>query len=658
MLCIVCLPVAAQTDSLETILATPGLSDREQLEILQRLIIERREHDLVHKADYAQRYLALAEKLNDKPSLAFAWKTVGSIESDDGEYAASIRSYLKALELYTTLHDSTEMVYALNNIGVSYFFIGEYRKAIENYVASLDLAETFDFVPGAMTALMNIALVYGSMENYDMGVTYLNKVLPMVVSKDTASVPYVLSNLGFMHFHRKEYTEATQYVRQALLLAEKMGMNYIIQGSYTLLGAIKRETGQRDSAYYYLKLAKEKNDAENIKDVELMILNELYLTEKKFGNRQDALEVGVRALTLAKQQRQVKWIKSIAYNLYDDYYNLGDHKRAADNLYEAYVFSDSISSRLNEQISTAWTFEQENRQLAQKNAEIENRLNVLGFTLSLQRGINVVIALLLIITVFVLFRLRKISRRLKTVNALLNNRNGELSALNARLEQSQQETARLTSFIVHDLKSPLNSMLSGLQTLKHLGSLNEGQQTIAGAMNTVARRGIELVHQLLELDSDRTSVALRKEMVSSQALRKSVDAEFGPIAREKDIALVVEGDDFEFLSVQSHLSRILANLTSNAIKFSPRTSAVTVTVHRVEEHVVLKVADQGPGFTEADKQMLYTKLKRLSARPTGGESSHGLGLALVKALVDQLGGSISLETTAGKGATFTVRFPA
>ena len=74
-------------------------------------------------------------------------------------------------------------------------------------------------------------------------------------------------------------------------------------------------------------------------------------------------------------------------------------------------------------------------------------------------------------------------------------------------------------------------------------------------------------------------------------------------------------------------------------------------------HITFEVIDQGPGFTETDREKIYGKFQKLSARPTGGESSNGLGLATVSMLVKKLQGTIQLHSSPGQGAAFTVNIP-
>jgi signal transduction histidine kinase len=102
--------------------------------------------------------------------------------------------------------------------------------------------------------------------------------------------------------------------------------------------------------------------------------------------------------------------------------------------------------------------------------------------------------------------------------------------------------------------------------------------------------------------------------------------------------------------------QVMNNLISNAIKFSPPGREVSVRV-RVEGGMsVVEVQDQGPGISAEDRSHLFEKFARLSARPTAGESSTGLGLSIVKRLVESMGGTVDCRSAPGEGATFVLRF--
>jgi two-component system, sensor histidine kinase and response regulator len=111
------------------------------------------------------------------------------------------------------------------------------------------------------------------------------------------------------------------------------------------------------------------------------------------------------------------------------------------------------------------------------------------------------------------------------------------------------------------------------------------------------------------------------------------------------------------LADASALDQVLDNLVSNAIKFSPPDKQLFLTVQSDGHFGECIIRDEGPGFTMEDKTRMFRRYGRLSARPTGGEASTGLGLSIVRKLVQDMNGELSCESVHGNGATFTVRLP-
>ena len=104
--------------------------------------------------------------------------------------------------------------------------------------------------------------------------------------------------------------------------------------------------------------------------------------------------------------------------------------------------------------------------------------------------------------------------------------------------------------------------------------------------------------------------------------------------------------------------QVLENLVSNAVKYSPPGKDIFVRLQKRAEAVRVEVQDQGPGLSAEDQKKLFGKFARLSAKPTGGEHSTGLGLSIVKKMVEAMNGQVWCESELGRGATFTVEFPA
>jgi signal transduction histidine kinase len=131
-----------------------------------------------------------------------------------------------------------------------------------------------------------------------------------------------------------------------------------------------------------------------------------------------------------------------------------------------------------------------------------------------------------------------------------------------------------------------------------------------------------------------------------------------PHARSKGIAIKLDVDGMRLASIDApRFGQVVDNLVSNAVKFSPSGTTVTVALRADGDNFTFSVQDQGPGVPEEERKLLFRSFQKLSARPTGGEKSTGLGLAIVKKVVDAHGGRIEVESAPGHGTRFIVSVP-
>lgn len=211
----------------------------------------------------------------------------------------------------------------------------------------------------------------------------------------------------------------------------------------------------------------------------------------------------------------------------------------------------------------------------------------------------------------------------------------------------------------HDIRNPLTS-LRGLS--EHLldgaaGEINEEQRATLKSIHNGTQVMLDLLNELLdisviesgELRLDRAPVNfadLIQETVamnSVTAARKQTRLQFLP-ARPRNPVFVDAGK----------MRQVVDNLLSNAIKFSPPGSMVTVALHEEPGRQILSIRDQGPGVAEAEMGQLFQAFGKTSAKPTGGEKSTGLGLAICRKIVDAHGGIVSAANVPGGGADFRV----
>jgi len=253
---------------------------------------------------------------------------------------------------------------------------------------------------------------------------------------------------------------------------------------------------------------------------------------------------------------------------------------------------------------------------------------------------------------------QELEQKVKERTKDLRKQNKLTEKKNKELQKTIAEKDHLMAVVAHDLKAPLSSIMgiSDLMKKELTGKTAKFNEVI----RKVTVSGRKLIEDLTEIRVyEQAGFETNKEAINLSSLIDQKKIEFGELSKRKDIQFSV---DFKknpntFRSDESILNRIIDNLLSNAIKFSKPEGKVFLSLEQKESKISISIKDTGPGFTDRDKSKVFEKFQRLSARPTAGESSTGLGLSIVKTLVELLAGKIVLESEEGKGAEFIVEIP-
>jgi signal transduction histidine kinase len=201
-------------------------------------------------------------------------------------------------------------------------------------------------------------------------------------------------------------------------------------------------------------------------------------------------------------------------------------------------------------------------------------------------------------------------------------------------------------------------MLSELLAVEPLPSEAAGAQ-IAHIRDS-AKRLTEMVDTLIAgAMNDALDIQIRREPIDLGALVSEVADAHHTLAQRKEQQIVLSRPKgLTVVGDQDRLAEAVDNLVSNAIKYSPKGAAIDVTVERRDGQASVAVRDQGPGLSREDMSRLFGRFQRLSAQPTGGETSTGLGLSIAKRIVELHGGTIEAQSEGqGRGAVFEILLP-
>ncbi|HZR90497.1 MAG TPA: DUF3369 domain-containing protein [Bradyrhizobium sp.] len=242
--------------------------------------------------------------------------------------------------------------------------------------------------------------------------------------------------------------------------------------------------------------------------------------------------------------------------------------------------------------------------------------------------------------------------------------NRRLSAQWLRLQRANGFKNEILGTVAHDLKNPLGVILGRTEMLTELISTSASRESITAQIEHIrdaTRRLTSMVdHLISDAMADAFDITIRREPVDIAALAREVAETNQPSAQNKQQTITVSAPPHLVTMCDSdRIREAIDNLVSNAIKYSPIGGKIGILVSHEDNHTVIRVTDEGAGLSPEDLGRLFGRFQRLSAKPTAGESSTGLGLSIVKRIIDMHGGEVKANSDGpGKGSTFTITLPA
>jgi two-component system sensor histidine kinase/response regulator len=230
-----------------------------------------------------------------------------------------------------------------------------------------------------------------------------------------------------------------------------------------------------------------------------------------------------------------------------------------------------------------------------------------------------------------------------------------------RLRQLAEDKDELLGILAHDLKNYLGGMNVSAGLLhRQLARFND--ERVAQLAENILRtssQSLAFVKEFLANAAADHGVSFQQAEVNLAATAAATARRYEEAAGQKKITIHFEppADAVVARADSTAVDQVLDNLVSNAVKFSPPRKSVFLSVRSAPNYAECVVRDEGPGFSAQDQVQMFQRYGRLSARPTGGEPSTGLGLSIVRKLIAGMGGELECQSVPGLGASFIVRLP-
>ena len=234
----------------------------------------------------------------------------------------------------------------------------------------------------------------------------------------------------------------------------------------------------------------------------------------------------------------------------------------------------------------------------------------------------------------------------------------KVEASNVELLRLSEEKTEFMGIAAHDLKNPLTVIIGNAEMIGRARNPGMVAQLVDN-IRISGTRMYDLIKNLLDanaIEEGKFRLNLERHNLCAM-LERSLEDNYFSATRKGIQILVTKPDELWVRADADAMQQILDNLISNAVKYSVPNTLVEVRVGLNGKGAMVAIKDEGPGLSEEDQAKLFQKFSRLTPKPTGGESSNGLGLSIFKKLTEAMDGTVECRSVLGAGTTFTVKLP-
>lgn len=561
-------------------------------------------------------------------------------------YVSARYSLFESVSVAEKSNDEIGIARAENIIGQTYYFEGQFEKALEHNSRSLELRAKHNDKEGIAHNYNNFANIYISLGDNPAAVDYYQRALTIFQElNDVYATGMVYNNMGAMYFRLEDHEKALDLFNKTLEIASKINHRHLYSTSLNNVSSVYHSQGKSMESIEMdleaLEIQREIGD----KYGEALSMGNLGSTYNSLNINDKAIDCLTESISIRQTIGDKTGESEASLELGKLYMKLKKPARAKSFIKNAIEIAEEL--KLYNQLSTCHSVYSE---LLEQTGEFEKSLKHYKLFYEYWKQVFSDESDKKMKNLQVLFEVDK----QKKETEIYRLKNIELAQLNT-------EKNEFLGIAAHDLKNPLTGIILTTSIIRRnidKFSKDEFLKRISKIELTAERMQL-IIKNMLDINAiEQGKLNLHIEEFDIILLVKKIADEYSHAASEKNIKINFESPEEKVLlkTDGSSLTEILENLLSNALKYSVQGKSVFVKVVKEEGKAVIEIKDEGLGFSEEDKKNVFQKFARLSAKPTGGEHSTGLGLSIVKKLTDILGGEITFSSEQGKGTTFKLTF--
>ncbi len=566
--------------------------------------------------------LELSQNIGYSDGIADSYNVLGSLYIIFGDYDIALEYLLVALEMYLDKEDFEKIGHTQNKIASVHILQENYESATRYFQSAIDQLKEVGNLELIGQATMNLGVTYYYMKDYDLALEYYELARNMTETEiDSPRLNMIaITNIGNVLIEMDRFDEAEKHLEKAIQFFDENNYYVNLSGSNLYLAKLYKRTRDYEKALKY---------AERGRDI---------------------------ALSINQSQYTLEGYEMVA----KVYERLGDYENAHEQFKKYHAEHTKVLNleRITQisQIQNQFDIEQKDQQIDLLNKEAALSAVQLSEQMLWRNFLLIGLLFLVVITTLLYY----LNSQRKRANMLLNKRRKEIEKQNEKLLQLNEEKNQFMGIAAHDLRNPLSSIIGITDLLETTIKDDQENKTYIDIIRQSSDRMLNMINNFLDVNLIENGLSEKNlELENISELLQEIANAYKNKADSKGIHLEINllKENITVLLNKGNFRSIIDNLLSNALKFSEKGSTVTLSVNLRNEHVEICVKDTGLGIDEADQKKLFKRFSRLSNKPTGNESSTGLGLYIVKNLTESMNGTISCESKVGKGTVFIITFP-
>jgi len=557
-----------------------------------------------------------------------------------------------------------EQIRGLNYMGVGQRNMGNYALASTYYMAALRESEKDNNLRQKGYTLINFGNLYIYQTDFSLALDYTKRALEIADKiKNQDMRAYCFLNIGRIYRSMEKYDEAEGNFQRSLEIRNALKDTASAVSLKVEIAEVLRLKGDLDNSLeYYESNLDVINDVNNYGALSYSYNNmaKIYLERGKLNEA----EVYARSALGVAEQHKVKYdMQKALENLAVIFESKGDYEQALNYLKSFTNVKDSVFNERNTRNMERIISTYENEKIQDKNDRLEENNKQQKRFIALA-SVGIFLLLIVFIVTYQAFKTRKkLNLAIMKQKDRIEQDKNVIEKQSKKLEELDRAKSRFFTNISHDLRSPLSLIIGNLENVlenedNYISPVSK-ENIDTGYKNS--KRLLYLADEINELTKlEEGKLVLEKEIVDIQVYMRLLVKMFSSAAEYKSIDLQFQSEVKEETPLEvdpRHFEKIIYNLISNAIEHTPNGGSVNVNLFRESKNIVIEITDTGEGISAQSLPYIFDRYYQSPTNQFRMREGLGIGLALVKELVDLHNGEIKVKSTVDEGTAFSIYLP-